>query len=552
MQKSTSERKEKGRWAARYAAAMGTSISIALIVVFPIISVFILALSPGTAPWFSSAATVLPRYFANTLLLMFAVGGLAGFFGVSTAWIVTMFEFPLRRLMSWALFLPLAVPAYVGAYALVDFFEFSGAFQSFLRSTFGWTHASEYVFPEIRSLGGAAIVLSAALYPYVYLLARAALREQSSEVQDVARTLGAGSLARAIRVGLPMIRPSIAAGVAIVMMETASDFGVVEYFAVQTLTTGIFSLWLEARNIGAAAQLASLILVLTFGLTVIERTNRRRRRYAGLGRRTSEFRRIPLRRAGAFAAFFWCAVPVSIGFLLPASIIASLAFSSIGAWSDDKLLGALMNTFVTSSAAAAVTMVGAIAIVYSARLLKSSIPRVIAPITILGYATPGAVLGLGLLIPLAAFDHFLADSVLAVTGHDPGLLLTGSAFAVTFAYSIRFFAIAHGAVESAMDRVSPSLRTVARSLGKSPIGALIHVYLPLMKGSLLTGLLLVFVDCTKELPATLLLQPFNFNTLATRIYERASLENLADASPAAILIMFVGSFGVVLLARTQR
>lgn len=521
-------------------------------IALPVVAVIALAMSPTENVWSHLLATVLPRYLTNTILLMVAVGFLAACIGTLTAWFVTMYDFPLRRMLSWMLFLPLAVPAYIGAYALVDFFEYAGPFQSTLRTIFGWQHATDYFFPEIRSLGGAIIVLSAALYPYVYLLVRTALREQSALPQEVARTLGAGPFKRFFRVAITMTRPSIAAGVALVMMETASDFGVVEYFAVQTLTTGIFSIWLDARNIGGAAQLALTVLLLMALLVAVERLNRRRMRFSSLTGSPSTANQKRLHGSKAVAASMTCLAPIVVGFLLPVGVVLTHALNNLNPWFNSDLLQSLFNTLFTGSLAAMVAMAAAVVMVYSAQISISAIPRVLAPFSTLGYAIPGAVIGLGLLLPLAFVDHLTADVLLWLTGWDIGLVMTGSAFAVILAYCVRFFAIAHGAADVAMERVSPSLRGAAKSLGTSHSATLFRVYLPLIRGSLLTGLVLVFVDCVKELPATLLLRPFNFNTLATRVYERASLENLPEAAPAALLVTLVGAIGVLWLARSNR
>lgn len=525
---------------------------IAALVVLPVVSVVILALSPGEGVWKHLIATALPRYFFNTVILMVSVGALAAVIGVISAWLVTMYRFPLSRFLEFVLFFPLALPAYVGAYALVDFLEFAGPVQSGLRSLFGWELASEYYFPEIRSVPGAVFVMTAALYPYVYLLARTAFREQSKSVLEVSRTLGAGSVVRFARVGLPMIRPSVAAGVAIVMMETVGEFGVVEYLAVQTLTTGIFSVWLQGYNIAGASQIACTILLLVLLLVALEKYSRRRikfyRLFTGSG---SEFQ-INLTGFRAIAATVWCLFPVAFGFILPVGVMLVHTIRNLSEWLDPDLVEALYNTLLTGGFASAITVSGAILLVYGVRLAAGSLPAIILPITAIGYAAPGAVLGIGLLIPMAAADHAIADLSVHFFGYDPGLILTGSALAVIVAYSVRFFAIAQGTTNVAMGRIEPALPIASRSLGRTAFGTLRDVHLPLLKGSLLTALLLVFVDCVKELPATLLLRPFDFNTLATRVYERASLENLGEAAPAALLVAAVGLLGVVLLARTNR
>jgi len=465
--------------------------------------------------------------------------------------LVTMYRFPMSRLLEWLLLLPLAIPAYVGAYALVDFLEYSGPVQTALREAMGWASARDYWFPAIRSRGMAVVVLSAALYPYVYMMARAAFREQSAGSYEVARALGAGPFGLFLRVGLPLARPAIAAGAAIVMMETVNDFGVVDFFGVQTLTTGIFSVWLESRNAGGAAQIACVLLTVILVLVGLEKTSRRHSRYYHSARQPRPVARVPLTGGAGAIALGLCLVPFVMGFVLPLAVIGTHAIANPEAWVSKGLGAAFFNTLTVAGSAAALTVVAAVVMVYGVRLTGRRLPRLLLPATTIGYAAPGAVLAVGILIPMAALDHRVADLVLAVTGNDPGLLITGTAAAIVLAYGVRFFAIAQGALDTAFGRVSPSLPMAARSLGRSAGGALREVYLPLMKGSVGTALLLVFVDGVKELPATLLLRPFNYETLATRVHEKASLENLGDAAPPALLVIAVGLMAVGLMARAQ-
>jgi iron(III) transport system permease protein len=528
------------------------ALLIAAVVLLPILSVGWIALHPDENIWPHLMASTLPRYFSNTAILMISVGLLTAMVGTGAAWIVVMYRFPGHGILQWALLLPLAIPAYIGAYAVVDLLEYAGPVQGALRAAFGWTSARDYWFPEIRSRGMAVIVLSAALYPYVYLLARTAFREQSVGVLEVARALGSGPIGAFWRVGLPLARPAIAAGVAIVMMETANDFGTVEFFAVQTLTTGIFTTGLESSNPGGAAQIAVVILALVLFLVAVEKTSRRRIRFF---RTTSRAQPIEARALGPWAAalaILLCVVPFAVGFVLPASVLVVHALDNARIWTDPMLYEALLNTLWVGGVAAVVTVAGGLFVVYGVRLSGREAPRLILPVTTIGYAAPGAVLGIGVMIPLAALDHRVADFIEALTGWDPGLVLTGSAFAIILAYFVRFFAIAQGAADSAFGRISPSLPMAARSLGQTATGTLRRVHLPMIRGSIATALLLVFVDCVKELPATLLLRPFNFNTLATRVYDQASLENLGAAAPAAIMVMGVGIAAVILLARASR
>ena len=529
------------------------AVLIALVVLAPILAVIGIALFPTDNIWPHLMSTTLPRYLRNTLILMGSVGLLAAMVGTGAAWIIARYRFPGSRWLEWLLLLPLAVPGYVGAYALVDLLEYAGPVQTGLRGLMGWQSARDYWFPEIRSMGAAIIVLSASLYPYVYLLSRAAFREQSGASEEVAMSLGAGALARFWRVGLPLARPAIAAGVAIVMMETVNDFGTVDFFAVQTLTTGIFSVWLESNNAGGAAQIASVVLTLVIMLVMLEKASRRKVRFFNLSRQYRPVERKRLVGWQGALALALCAVPFFMGFMLPAGVILNHALANAEAWADRDLLRALWNTVSVGGTAALVTVLAGVFMVYGARISGRRLPRMLMPVTTIGYAAPGAVLAVGILIPLSVIDHRLADGIEALTGHDIGLVLTGTGFALVLAYGVRFFAIAQGAADAAMGRVSPSLPMAARSLGRSQGQTLREVYYPLIRGSVGSALLLVFVDCVKELPATLLLRPpFGFDTLATRVHEQASLENLGGAAPAAVLIIGVGLVAVALLARTNR
>jgi iron(III) transport system permease protein len=527
------------------------ALLIAGVVLAPILSILLIALNPTENIWPHLMATVLPRYLGTTLTLMLGVALLTAAMGTGAAWLISQYRFPGRRWLSHALLFPLAIPAYVGAYALVDVLDFAGPVQTALRASFGWTSARDYWFPETRSLPMAILVLSFALYPYVYLLARAAYREQSGRAYEVARALGCGPWAMFLRIGLPLARPAIAAGVALAMMETVADYGTVLHFGVQTLTTGVFSTWLNGGNAGGAAQIAGVILLLILLLVGLERAGRGGARFHRLGRGSQPVEPQPIAGRKRWFATMLCLIPFVAGFVLPVIVMAVHAMAAPEGWLAPGLIDALTNTLVVGGLAAFATVGAALFLVYALRMAGSRLAQWLLPVTLIGYAAPGAVLALGLLLPLAALDHRLADAVLALTGYDPGLLITGTAFALGLAYLVRFFGIAQGAIDAAFGRVSPALAMAARSLGRTSGGTLSAVYLPLMRGSVLTALLVVFVDCVKELPATLLLRPFNYNTLSTRVFELASLERLSEAAPAALLVMTVGLLAVILMARGQ-
>ncbi len=423
---------------------------IAALVLAPVVSVIWIAFHPTENIWPHLMATVLPRYLLTTTLLMAGVAVLTAAVGTGAAWLVSMFEFPGRRWLAPALIFPLAIPAYVGAYALVDVLDYAGPLQSALRAAFGWQSARDYWFPETRSLWAAVLVLAAALYPYVYILARAAFAEQSGATYEVARALGQGPWGLFLRVGLPLARPAIAAGVALALMETVADYGTVHHFGVQTLTTGIFTTWLDGGNAGGAAQIAGVILMLIFLLVALERISRRGARFHSAARAHRPVERHRLHGLPAALATAACMAPVLAGFVLPVGVMLLHSAKAPDEWLAPGLGQALLNTLVVAGLAALVTVAAAVFLVYGVRLAGRGLARAILPLTTLGYATPGAVLAVGLLFPLAALDHHLADGVLALTGHDPGLMITGTAFALGLAYLVRFFGIAQGAVDSAV------------------------------------------------------------------------------------------------------
>ena len=528
------------------------ALLISTFILLPIGSVIFLAVFPADNIWPHLMATTLPRYISTTILLMISVGALAGIIGTVTAWFVVRYSFSGSTWLQWALLMPLAIPGYVGAYALVDLLEYAGPVQSILRETFGWSSSQDYWFPEIRSFGAAVFVLSLSLYPYVYLLTRIAFRDQASSVEEVARSLGALPSERFLKISLPLARPAIAAGIAIVMMETVNDFGTVDYFAVQTLTTGIFSVWLQSSNVGGAAQLACVVLTIVILLVSLEKLSRRRMQFFNMSSKQKKVAKIRAHGAINILAFLCCFVPVLLGFVVPLVVLAKHSMSNPHLFLDKALIDATWNTVFTGTIAAAFTVFLSIFMVFGMKSMKGKLPKITMPITTIGYAVPGAVLGVGILIPLAALDNAMADAIYFITDIDLGLIFTGTSFAIILAYIVRFFAIGQGATEAALGRISPNLEHAARSLGKNRTLILNKIYLPIIKGSLASAMLLIFVDCVKELPATLLLRPFNFDTLSTRVHEQASLEDLANAAPAAIYISLVGLCAVVLLARTNR
>ncbi|MGV6839557.1 MAG: ABC transporter permease [Planktomarina sp.] len=523
---------------------------IAGLVIFPLLAILWLALTPTDNIWPHLLDTVLPRYAVNTGILMISVGAGAAVLGTALAYVVTHFTFPGRGWLQYALLAPLAIPGYVGAYALVDFLEYAGPVQTGLRNLFGWQSARDYWFFDVRSMGSAIFVLTLTLYPYVYLLARASFRALPASGADVARSLGLTPWQSFWRMALPLARPGIVAGMAVVMMETVNDFGTVEFFAVQTLTTGIFSVWLESYNPGGAAQLALCALTVIAVLAAIEKISRRNARFAKSARQMACITPAPLRN-GLWATAV-CVLPILVGFVLPVSILSATADWETGLRAG--LLGAVTNSAVLGFITSFICVLLAVMVVFGLRdqISKSRLWATIVRTTGLGYAIPGAVLGLGVLMPLAAVDRTLAEVWMSWTDERLGLLLTGTGAALLFAYVVRFFAIALGAAEAGFAAIPPNLPLAGRTLGLTPRHTLIRIFAPLLKGSVLSAMLLVFVDTVKELPATLLLRPFNFDTLATYTYDQASLEKLEAAAPGALIIVFMSLLAVLLLARLNR
>lgn len=527
-----------------------TVFIIAGLVVLPVLSVFYLALFPTDNIWRHLYNTVLFRYIEATLLLLAGVGLLSFAIGVTTAWLVTLCRFPGRRVFEWALLLPFAVPAYVIAFIYTDMLEFAGPLQGALRDLFGWQTRRDYWFPEIRSLGGAIVLMSLVLYPYVYLMARAAFMEQGSNVLAASRTLGCTPWQSFYRVSLPLARPAIAVGLALTLMETLNDFGTVDYFAIRTLSLGVYDTWLNMGNLGGAAQIASMMLVFVVVLVTLERIGRARQRHFGQGKPNQDSALYTLTGLRAWMAFLACALPLVLGFVVPAFQLASYALGNFSAYWTDDFIAISWNSLFLASAAALVTVAMGTLLAYGRRLHPNRSVRLFVSLSKLGYAMPGTVLAIGVLIPLAAFDNSIDAFLRARFNVSSGLLLSGTVFALIFAYSVRFLAVAAGAIESSLDKVTPSMDKAARSLGMNSLETLRRVHLPLIRPGLLTGALVVFVDTMKELPATLMLRPFNFDTLATYVYQYASDEQIEVAAMGALMIVLVGLLPVVMLSRS--
>lgn len=539
------------RWLPRGQSAVWLigAFVIAMMVAAPIIAVAYLAFFPTENIWPHLASTMLPRYVKNTAVLMLGVGVGVTLLGVSSAWVVTMCKLPGKRFFEWAMLLPMAVPAYIVAYVYTDLLEYAGPVQRLLRDIFGWSSAADYWFPDIRTKGGAILVLSLTLYPYVYMLARAAFLAQSICVIEAARVLGRSAWSSFVTVALPLARPAIVVGVVIALMETLNDFGTIDFFAVHTLTAGVFNVWLGMGNAGGAAQIALTMLAVVIALLVIERYSRRRQRFHDTTNRYQELPGYdlgPMAKTGALAI---CILPIVLGFVVPSLV---LIYYSVGyfdqSWTADffEFAG---NSLLVSGLATALAVGCALFMAYALRLFPQPFLKFFVRLSSVGYAVPGAVLAIGVLIPFARFDNAL-DAVMRDTfGISTGLLLSGTVFALVFAYAVRFMAVSYGSIEAALGKVRPSMDDAARTLGESPWGTLKRIHFPMVRGGILAASVLVFVDGMKELPATLILRPFNFDTLATHVYQFAKDEMIEQAALGALTIVLVGVVPVIMLSR---
>ena len=488
-----------------------------------------------------------PGSIGQTILLMTGAGILTLVTGAAAAWLVTMYRFPGREIADRLLVIPLAIPTYIIAYAYVDLLDYSGPVQTLIRAIFGFHNAREYWFPEVRSIGGAIFVMAAVLYPYVYLTARASFVQQSVCALEVARTLGRTPLGVFWAVALPLARPALIAGVSLVLMECLNDIGAVEYLGVQTLTASVYSTWLQRSNLGGAAQIAMVMLGFIVLLFAAERIARGA---AQVHHTTGRYRSIPFHELvgwKGYAAFVACLLPFLVGFLFPVLALVQLALGATENSFSQSFWSAATNSFMLSAVAAGVAVLLALSLGYAKRVAPNGFIRPAVSAAGLGYAVPGTVLALGLLIPLAGIDNRIDAIARALTGYSTGLLLSGSIFALVTAYSIRLLAVALGSIEAGLERISPNLDAASRALGETALSTLARVHLPLLLPALGAAGLLVFVDAMKELPATLLLRPFNFDTLATYVYSLAALEQFEEAAIGALSIVLVGLIPVLML-----
>ncbi len=528
---------------------------VALAVLAPILSLVLTALEGSGDLWPHLVAYVLPQALTDTVLLLAGVGAISVVIGTGTAWLVTAYDFRGRRVLSWALLLPLAVPTYIVAFAYLDILHPIGPVQAALKAVFGREAMRGFRLPELRSLGGCIFVIGFVLYPYVYLTARAMFAMQAASLIEAARTLGCGPVAAFFRIALPQARPAVAVGTSLALMETMNDIGASEFLGVQTPTVSIYATWVNRSNLPGAAQIALAALAVVVLLVGIERWARRQQRHAGPGQRARPVAPARLRGLKGAAAFAACAFPVAIGFAAPAAYLLSEAIKRLRfAGFGPDLMRETLTTFGVAAAATVLTVVLGLIVAHAARLSRLASRRGLATDLVLraaslGYAVPGTVLAIGLMVTLAGLDRIIGAGASLVGAVDPGLIVSGSAAAVVYACVARFLAVPTGGIDAGYAKIPASFDHAARTLGRTAGGTLARIHLPLLRPATGAAALLVFVDCMKELPATLLLRPLNFETLATHLYGEAARGSYEDGAVAALAIVLFGLLPVIVLAR---
>jgi iron(III) transport system permease protein len=528
--------------------ALAIGFGLALIVAVPIISVVANLALVSHGNFGHLATTVLPEILSNTAVILGLVALGCAVIGAGCAWLVTMHTFPGSRAFQWLLLLPMAMPAYIIGYAYTDALAYSGPVQTALRSAFGWTKA-DYWFPDIHSLWGLSAMLTLVLYPYVYFLVRTAFLEQSVTALDVARSLGHGAVSRFFRVALPLARPALAAGLALAMMEALADFGTVQYFGIQTFTTAIYRTWFGMGDRVGAGQLASALLVFVLTLVAIERSARKQSRFHRASRKEMPVVPGELTRWWAVGAVAACSVPVLLGFVVPVAILVKLHLSDGEVIGSGRFAALAWNSFSIAAMAGVMITVAAAVVAYAMRLSKGRLAASVLRFATVGYALPGTVIAVGILAPLGVLDQALDGLIQKSFGVSTGLFFSGTIAAMLFAYLVRFLAVAAGAMEGGFSKIPQNMDHVARTLGCTKGAVLRRIHLPLLARSSVTSFVLVFADVLKELPATLIVRPFNFDTLAVRVYQLASDERLAQASTGALVIVAIGLIPIVALTR---
>ena len=524
--------------------------ALALLLFSPVLALLIEAVSSDVSLLQQLWQTVLPTYIFNSLALVTCVVILAVLLGLPCGWLLANYQLPGHRYLEWALLLPLAMPAYVVAYIYTDLLDYTGWLQVQLRAFFGWQSAADYWFPDLRTLGGAAVMLALVLYPYVYLLTRAGFLEQSINLQDAGRMLGASHWRRFFRISLPLVRPALIGAMILVAMETLADFGTVSYFAVNTLTTAITDAWLGYGSLPSAAQLSLCLISMVVLLILLEKMSRRRQQIFQKGNGIPVNNRPRLRGWRLLLAQGYCWLLVLLGFFLPVLVLLDYALSALAEQDWFSLLQYSLNSLQIALSVAAFAALLALPLVLTRRLLPNKSAIQLLQLAGIGYAMPGTVLAIGILIPFTLGDFLLNDAIAALGWEEPGLILTGTIFALVCAYVVRFIAIALGSQESSLARISFSLDMVSRSLGYYPLPMFVRVHLPLMWRGIMAGVVLIFIESMKELPAALLLRPFNLETLPTIVYQYVKTEQLPQGALPALMIVLVGLLPLIFFNRS--
>jgi iron(III) transport system permease protein len=521
----------------------------ALPMALPIAAIAALAFAGGPTSWREAVTGPLATLTLNTLLLCIGTGALSLFFGLLTSWLISFYTFPLRKPLTWLAFLPIAMPGYIISFVYVDFFTYAGPLQSWLRHVMGWSKPADYAFPEIRSLPAAMLVMSLVLYPYVYLAGRAAFQRQPVNQLLVARTLGHRQWRIFLKIVLPQARPALAAGLALVVMECLNDIGAVSFFGVRTFAIAIYSTWLDQGSLGGAAFLAMLMIIAAMALVYFEKWARTKDKLPRSQQAAYGFPREVIGGIAGWAATLAVFIPVLLGFFLPLGLLLGHGLRRLSSLAAAELLSAAWNSIFLSALSAAIALALALTIGYARRRTNSAALDVTTFLANTGYAIPGTVLAIGVIVPFSLADHGLNKLLSSAFGYAPGLLLSGTVLMLLFAYVARFLISATSMVEAGLERIPRSMDSAARTLGHTPFRSFLAVHLPLLQPAMLAAVLLVFVDTMKELPATLLLRPFDFETLASHVFTAASLGQLEDAALPAVAIVLAGIIPVIVLMR---
>lgn len=524
----------------------GYTLILFSILLLPVYTIFIEVFDASNDNWEHIKETVLQDYVINSLILTLGVSFGSLLLGIPTAWLTAVCSFPLKKIIVLLLILPMAMPSYIIAYTYTGILDFAGPVQSTIRNYTGWDYG-DYFFPEIRSIGGAVVMFSLVLYPYVYLLARATFLNQSANFIEISRLLNSGPWKSFLNVAVPLARPAILVGLSLVLMETLADYGTVSYFGVSVFTTGIFKTWFGLGDYSTASKMAGLLLIFIFVLIATERYSRKRvKYYNSIGVRT-KFSEYKLNNFEILIVYILCSIPIVFGFFIP---IIQLLIWSTTAWSNILSIGfteLIYNSVLLASVASIISLLIAFSLNYCQRIIPTFTMNLIVRLVSMGYALPGTIIAIGIITPLAFIDHRFDELIGYLFSTSYGLIFSGSLFAVQFAYLVRFLSISVNTVESGLEKIRPNIDKASQTLGITSEKTFLRIHLPILKVSILTSILLVFVDVIKELPATLILRPFDFSTLAVKAYELASDERLVDASIPSVAIVLAGLLPLILI-----